>query len=213
MVGLLITACLILLFSREDYFLPLLKNSTTSPSLCFQIWWFHWTCPEFLSSSWNRNTDDFWSWHGHLVSHSPRAQNRGIFGMILGLGRCCAPLEDIGWTVLPLTCARWNHPPLKSNQAAVFSPRSQLLFARAGSWRRDTHTWDFVPDWYRAASLWLLHQRRLGCRHGGRCRHVTRAPREALGTQHQVWTQLLLVEPGQLQPHPHRHRAREYRNR
>lgn len=33
MVGLLITSCLILLFSQEDYLLPLLKNSTFSPSI------------------------------------------------------------------------------------------------------------------------------------------------------------------------------------
>lgn len=33
MVGLLIIACLILLFSQEDYFLPLLKNYTISTSV------------------------------------------------------------------------------------------------------------------------------------------------------------------------------------
>jgi len=33
MVGVLVTAYFILLFSQEDYFLPLIKNSTTSPSV------------------------------------------------------------------------------------------------------------------------------------------------------------------------------------
>lgn len=212
MVGLLIIASLILLFF-QDYFLPLLNNSTISPSVfAFQFDDFIEHALSFCQVP-EAGTQLLFGLGMITWSQTKQDHKTGESGMTLGLGSCCAPLEDRGRVVLPLTRARWNHPLSKSNQAAVFSPRSQLLFARAGSWRCDTHTWDFVPDWYRPASLRLLHQRRLGCRHGGRRGHVARAPGEALGTQHQVRTQLLLVEPGQLQPHPHWHGAREHRNR
>lgn len=148
--------------------------------------------------------------------HTEQDHRRGVslvWCYCVLLWRCCAPHEGRGWTLLLLICARWHRALLKNNQANVFSHRSQLLFTRTGTWRCDTHTWDFVPDRHRAASLWLLYQCRLRCRHGSRRGHVTRAPSEALGTQHQVWTQLLLVKPGQFQPHPHRHGAWEYWNR
>lgn len=92
--------------------------------------------------------------------------------------------------------------------------RDRLFPARPRLWRWPPIACSYVQERYRAASSWLLSQRGLWRRHRDRRHNVTGTRRQAVGPQqHQVGTQLMSLQQGQLQPNAHRHRTREHRKR